>query len=91
MFPMATGTFFTVLLIKFIEFWNDYQTPLIFMPSKPTLSLGLYLYSVSPENQLSSVPLKLAGCILVMIPTIILYSIFSEKLIGNVSMGGLKG
>ena len=92
MLPLAKSMFFTVMLIKFIGFWNDYQTPLVYMPSKPTLSLGLYYYSTSPTNVLTSVPLKLAGCIIVLIPTLVLFLIFHNKLIGNISIGsGVKG
>lgn len=92
MVPLARSMFFTVMLIKFIGFWNDYQTPYVYMPSKPTIALGLYYYSTSPTNELTSVPLKLAGCIIVLLPTLILFLIFHKKLIGNISIGsGVKG
>ena len=38
--PLVRNTFFTVMLINFIAFWNDYQTPLIYMPSYPTILYG---------------------------------------------------
>jgi len=45
--PFAKNLFLTIMLIKFIEFWNDYQAPLVYFPSKPTLSYGLYKFNLS--------------------------------------------
>ena len=90
MLPLVSGMFFTVFLINFINFWNDYQTPLIFLPSHPTVSYGLYLITITNINELSSTPMRLAACMIVFIPIFIVYIIFKDKLIGNISMGGLK-
>lgn len=90
-FPLVIGTFVTVMLIKFIEFWNDYTTPMIYMPDFPTIAYGLYGFvqeSTTPER--SGTQIKLAACMLVFIPNFIIFLIFKDKLIGNISMGGLK-
>ena len=90
-FPMAKGVFFTIVLLNFIAFWNDYQTPMIYIPSYPTLAYGLYYYvSGSFEQETSSVPMRLAGCVMVAIPLFIIFIAFQKKLLGGVSMGGLK-
>ena len=89
--PLATNTIFTVILIQFIAFWNDYQIPLLYLPTHPTVSYGLYYFVYeNPDNDLSSVPMRLAGCYLMMLPVLILFIIFRNKMIGNISMGGLK-
>ena len=85
------GVFFTIVLLNFIAFWNDYQTPMIYIPSYPTLAYGLYYYvSGSFEQETSSVPMRLAGCVMVAIPLFIIFIAFQKKLLGGVSMGGLK-
>ena len=89
-FPLVRNTFFTLMLLSFIGYWNDYQLPLIYTPSYPTLAYGLYLFNFSAENQLSSVPMRLAGCMILMIPIFVIFLIFHNRLIGNVSIGGLK-
>ena len=90
-FPMATGVFSTVLLLNFIAFWNDYQTPLIYMPSYPTLAYGLWYYCNHSYNEYtSSMPIQLGGCMLMAIPLFVLFIIFQKKLLGKVSLGGLK-
>ncbi len=90
MLPLASKTFLTVFLLNFIVFWNDYQTPLIFMPDKPTVAYGLYEFSKRTVSTFSSVPLKLAGAGLVLLPVLILFLIFQRKLMGNLSVGGIK-
>ena len=91
MLPMASGIFSTVLLLNFIAFWNDYQTPLIYMPSFPTLAFGLWYYvNGSFDLETSNTPMQLGGCMLMAIPLLTIFFIFQKKLLGNVSIGGLK-
>lgn len=91
MLPLVRNTFFTVFLIKFVEFWNDYQVPLLYLPSRPTLSFGLYYVSNYTGNTISTVPLRMAGCIIILLPILALFIAFKEKLMGNITMGGVKG
>lgn len=88
--PLASGTFITIALINFINFWNDYTTPLVYMPSYPTIAYGLYEFVQSPTPDRVKKPVKLAACMLVFIPNFIIFLVFRNKLIGNISMGGLK-
>lgn len=89
--PLASGTFLTIALITFIGFWNDYTTPLVYMPDHPTIAFGLYDFVHSPVGDKVHKPVKLAACMLVFIPNFTVFLIFRNKLIGNISMGGLKG
>jgi ABC-type glycerol-3-phosphate transport system permease component len=91
MYPLIRGTFFTVMLIYFITYWNDYQTPLLYLPSKPTIALGLYIFTFSTLNELAGEPIKLGASIIVFIPIFVLFALFQKRLIGNISMGGIKG
>ena len=92
MIPMVKGVFGTIMLLCFISLWNDYQTPMIYMPNHPTLAYGLYYYvngSYNPET--SNVPLQLAGCMFMAVPLILLFCIFHKRLLSDVTTGGLKG
>ncbi len=91
MLPLVKNAFFTVFLVKFVEFWNDYQMPLLYLPSRPTLSFGLYYISNNTANMISTVPMRMAGCIIILIPIVIIFTIFSDKLMGNITLGGVKG
>ena len=88
--PMTVGVISTVFLLVFIAFWNDYQTPILYMPSYATLSYGLYQYVNTEKTGPHSVPEQLAASMLLAIPLFILFIIFQKKLLGRVSLGGLK-
>jgi ABC-type glycerol-3-phosphate transport system permease component len=90
MLPMVKNTLFIVMLLSFIGYWNDYQTPLLYIPSHPTVAYGLYLFSRSTDQNLATIPMKLTGCMLMVLPIFVIFMIFHDKMIGNISMGGLK-
>ena len=90
MMPMVKDTFMTVMLLSFIGYWNDYSVPLIYLPDNPPLALGLYRFNASTDNEISTVPMKMAGCFIVSVPILIIFVAFQNKLMGNISMGGLK-
>ena len=89
-FPLVIGTFVTIVLINFIGFWNDYMTPMIYMPSFPTISLGLYNIIEGSITGKTGAPIQFAAAMIVFIPNFTVFIIFRDKLIGNISMGGLK-
>jgi ABC transporter, permease protein len=89
--PLARNTFFTIMLINFIGFWNDYQTPLVYLPSWPTVAYGVFYMSSTNINSLSTVPMRMTSAMLMLIPILIVFLIFHKRLIGNLTMGGIKG
>ncbi|MBQ2986405.1 MAG: carbohydrate ABC transporter permease [Tyzzerella sp.] len=91
MLPLARNTFFTVMLIRFIEFWNDYQTPLVYLPTKPTISLGVYHMAYTTINELSTVPMRMSAAVIAITPILILFLSFHKRLLGNLTVGGIKG
>ena len=89
--PLAAKMLGTIVLLNFVQLWNDYQVPLLYLPTHPTLAYGVY-YMVyqNPSSALSKLPTKVAGCMLLAIPIVIAFIFLKDKLMGNVSMGGLK-
>jgi len=90
MLPIVKKLFGTIMLIRFIEYWNDYQTPMIYLPNRPTLAVGLFNYSGSTIGAISSTPLKLAGALMIFVPIFIVFIFMQKQLIGGMSMGGIK-
>ncbi len=88
--PIVRNTFFTILLIRFIEFWNDYQTPILYLPTHPTLAYGVYILSTTNINSMNTVPMRMAGCVILLIPILIIFLIFRERIMGNITLGGVK-
>ncbi len=91
-FPLAMTMFGTVLLMQFVGAWNDYNTPLMYMPSHYTLAYVIYIQT-SPGGDASTggnTPMRIATSMILAIPTLLLFVIFKKKLMGNLSLGGVK-
>ncbi len=89
--PLAWGTISAVMLLNFITYWNDYQIPMIYVKDYPVLAYGMFMFYQSKETDIQSVPVKLAGILLMAIPIIIIFAVFNKKLVVNLSVGGIKG
>jgi ABC-type glycerol-3-phosphate transport system permease component len=87
--PMVAPSMFAVGIMQFIAFWNDYQVPMIYLPSLPTISYALFRYSRS--SWADNAPALLAASLIVCVPVIIFFTVFKNKIMGNVTAGGLKG
>lgn len=87
--PMVLPSAFAIGILQFIAFWNDYQTPMIYLESMPTISYGLYRFSMS--SYADNAPALLSATFIVCMPMILMFIIFKNKIMGNVTAGGLKG
>lgn len=90
-FPLASGTIATVFVLAFIGYWNDFQIPMVYLPSHPVAAYGMYRIQMAAETEWSSVPSQMAGVLLMALPIIIFYGIFNRRLNVNLSVGGIKG
>ncbi len=91
--PLLKNIIFTVFLLKFVEFWNDFQYPLMFLESKPTLAYGVYalvhLSEVDPTLR-AHLPYQLAGSVILFLPVFILFCFSRKILMQNINVGGIK-
>lgn len=90
-FPLCSSEFATVMLINFITYWNDYQTPNIFMPSYPTLSYNIWYIMMGSETDFAYPPTVITAAVMLLIPVLILFLIFQKRLLKNIDVGGIKG
>ncbi len=91
--PLVSKMIATVFLLRVVAYWNDYQTPLLYYPTKPTFSYGIYAVTSGAgksSGELSHVPVRVAGCMLLALPMLLIFVIFNNQLMGNISMGGIK-
>lgn len=88
--PLAIGTMTTVFLLNFINFWNDYQIPMIYWDSHPVAAFGMFEYS-RKTGSVAATPRKLAGILIMAVPILIVFGIFNKKIMSNMSIGGIKG
>ncbi len=90
-FPLASGTISTVFVLAFIGYWNDFQIPMVYLPSHPVAAYGMYRFQIGTNGELDKVPIQMAGVLIMALPIIVFYGIFNKKLNVNLSVGGIKG
>jgi ABC-type glycerol-3-phosphate transport system permease component len=90
MLPQASVALITLAILAFISTWNDYMTILMYMPSYPTLASGLYNIGQSTEGQADR-PKYYAALVISTVPVIVVFASFSDIIMKNFSVGGLKG
>ncbi len=91
MIPMIKTSIIALCILGFISSWNDYMTPLVYLPNYPTIAYALFTFRNSTDSLVAQIPMQLTGCVVVMVPIIILFVCFRNKIMGNLSIGGLKG
>jgi len=89
--PLMAPIIGTLALTKFIACWNDYYGPLLYMDDFPTLSSGLYEYRIYSVERKGNYPIYFAGLLITISPVILLYSLFSNVIMENMGIGGIKG
>lgn len=88
--PMAKGPMIAITIIQLIGLWNDYLTPSIYLPEKPTIAVGLY-YLTQTMKSSGTYTMLFATIILTLLPILIIFCLFSKTIMENTSVGGLKG
>ncbi len=89
--PLAMNIFFTVYLMIFVNYWNDFTTPMMFLPSKPTLAYLVYYRTTYDSGGELNYPTKRMAALMVFaIPIIVIFTIFNKRLMTNLTMGGVK-
>jgi multiple sugar transport system permease protein len=76
-------------IFTFLENWNDYLRPLIYLNStdKMTLPLALSYFS---QQHLTDLSATMAASALIMIPVAIVFLLFQKQFIKGISMTGMK-
>ena len=90
MLPLAVGPIFALSIVGVIFQWNNYETPMLFLDKMPTLASGL-LYYRAVTKATSSEPIYFAGVLMATVPVLVLVSIFGNKIMTNMTIGGVKG
>lgn len=88
--PLLTPALATLAIFNFVGSWNSYIMPLtiLFSKDKYTLPLLISMLKGVYNNNYGAIYL---GISISIIPIIIVYSFFSRKIIGGLSMGAIKG
>lgn len=88
--PMGKNILIAYFLLNFIMQWNNYETPLLYFNNMPTLSLGLHAFQQEIQYA-ANYPAYFAGALIAMLPILLIFVFFADKLMGQMYSGGLKG
>ena len=88
--PLARPALITLAILAFQASWNEYLTPLLYLPGSPnfTLPVGLRFFQSQFRADWN---FTLIGSMFNAIPVLIIFFIFNRYFIEGVSYSGLKG
>jgi raffinose/stachyose/melibiose transport system permease protein len=88
--PISTPGLFTVSIFGFVASWNELLVALIFTTGDNVKTLPVGLSNFVGTYSTNYAPM-LAAIVLAMFPTILIYCMFSNKIIGGMTAGAVKG
>ncbi|WP_010532086.1 carbohydrate ABC transporter permease [Lentibacillus jeotgali] len=90
--PLSMSGIITVTIMNAIQFWNEYFMALIFLQSEENYTLALAIDFISSEAQYTNAWGTLfASLVFAIVPVIILYSIFQQRIAKGMTEGAIKG
>lgn len=89
-FPLAKPVTASVIVLTAVTVFNDFVNPLYFLPGAEHATVSLTMYSFIGQYG-SHWNLLFADIVLISIPPLILYSIFSKRIVDGVAGTSLKG
>lgn len=87
---MATPAIATLAILNFSGFWAEYYRPLIFLNQQNTFTLPLGLVGLQGNLGTGSISVVLAGVILAMIPSVLLFIFAQRYFIEGVTAGSSR-
>ena len=90
MLPQAKPALATLIIFTFIQVWNDYMAPLIYLNSKMkyTIQLGLKFFQSEHTMQYTVI---MAGTVCSLIPILVVFFLFEKQITNGMVHSGLKG
>ncbi len=89
-YPQGLPIMYPLIITTVIAVWNDFLTGYLYLPSHPTIALGLQQMQRTFVTYGNDYPLLFAGIIIMLIPILIIFACFSDKMLNNKNLGALK-
>jgi multiple sugar transport system permease protein/raffinose/stachyose/melibiose transport system permease protein len=88
--PLGKAAMATVIILSFINAWNDFLWPLIILNDtvKYTITVGIANFQGTHGTEYS---LIMSGAMIASIPQFLFYIFFRRKIIAGIAMTGIKG
>lgn len=88
--PMSRPIMATLLIIQSLWTWNEYPFALSLINSSSKRTLPVAMSNFRGDHSIDYTPM-FAGLVLVSLPILIVYSIFSKKIMEGMTAGAVKG
>ncbi len=88
-FPQVLPLFGSLFVIAWVADWNNYASVLLYLPKRPTLAGGIYMFELDIKRTMRS-DILYAAYVVASIPPLILFAVCNNALTSNVSIGGIK-
>ncbi len=88
--PLLRPVLVTVVLVQSVTVFNDFQTPLYFLPGDAGATVQLTLFNFQSQN-VSSYNLLFMDVLLITIPPLVLYLFFNRQIVAGMTSGAVKG
>jgi ABC-type glycerol-3-phosphate transport system permease component len=84
--PLAVPALITIVVLQFIQIWDDLLVGLLFLqnPSYRPITVGL---GALAAGRTTDIPVLMAGSLISAIPAIIVYLIFQKQLVSGLTAG----
>lgn len=89
-FPLLKPVTATVIIINAVSVFNDFTTPLYFFPGSENATVQLTLYNYMGQFA-NSYNLLFADVIIIVIPMLILFLVFNNRIVDGMTAGSVKG
>ena len=88
--PLDVPGTLTVGLFRFMNSWNDFLGPLLYLSddAKYTITIGLQMFTTQYKTEWS---LLMAASLLVTVPVIAVYFVVQKRFIEGITFSGIKG
>lgn len=87
--PMLRPAWATLTVMSFVSVWNDYFAPLVYITDDALRTVPLALQSISTGG-LTRAGASAAASFLMIMPTIIIYTLLQKKVISTMAFSGIK-
>ncbi|WP_375388658.1 carbohydrate ABC transporter permease [uncultured Amnibacterium sp.] len=87
---MAAPAVATLAILNFSGFWAEFYRPLIFLQSQPNFTLPLGLVGLQGNLGTGSISVVLAGVILAMLPSVLLFIFAQRYFIEGITAGSFR-
>lgn len=89
-FPLLKSVIVTAIILQSIFVFNDFQTPLYFLPGDANVTVQLTLFNFQSQF-LTKFNLLFMNILLITIPLLILFLFFNKKIVAGMTAGAVKG